>query len=610
VKGLRKVLAPELDAIALRCLEKKPSARYLSVDAVLADIDRWLGGEAVLARAPGAWYRFGKFANRHRLAVGLGAMAVFSLAVVAAVAVVFGLQAREESARAGAARDFMLSLFRNADQEKARAADITARELLETGRNDLLKRLATQPRLQAELLSGIGAIQKGMGEYVGANSTFADAARIYEQMHMPREAALARAGQADAAVRMGDMKLATTVLRQAKDVADRPVNDAELNALLNEVEGWIALSSRDSARARGLFLVSYELAVKSFGPHHIKTIDALRGRFYAERDLRNFDEAVRLLDQVDSAVAAAGSMDPVAVAASARDRTVLLLNAGKISKALDHVLAALPKCISDLGPNHAECRELTFRKVNTMLQLGMSSRAAEELPSLRLIAKDLTSPTLAGDTLLLILKIESTTGTSAEKRAAFEEVRSMVEGEAGAALGLSLKVKAMLGLAEFRLREGAPFEAERWIQRAAGLQRQESGLMPLTKFAALTKSLQGIAKLQGGHAEESLRIASAAHEDFLKLYGPNDPVTSLISLNRALSLEALGQYKEARSVVDGADPIVLRAAGIDAPVYLRLRTLNDRLEREIRQPESAFLQGARLPATDSKTNRATSTDFF
>src|SRR5207247_10633492 len=94
VQGLRRALSPELDAIALRCLAKQPTARYSSVDAVLADIDRWLTGEAVLARAPGAWYRFGKFAARHRLGVGLGVAAVLSLAAVAAVAVVMGVQAR------------------------------------------------------------------------------------------------------------------------------------------------------------------------------------------------------------------------------------------------------------------------------------------------------------------------------------------------------------------------------------------------------------------------------------------------------------------------------------------------------------------------------------
>ena len=41
-------------------------------------------------------------------------------------------------------------------------------------------------------LQGIATIQKDMGEYVEADGTFAEAARIYERLGMPRDAALAR----------------------------------------------------------------------------------------------------------------------------------------------------------------------------------------------------------------------------------------------------------------------------------------------------------------------------------------------------------------------------------------------------------------------------------
>jgi len=238
VKALRKALAPELDAIVLRCLAKQPAARYASVDAVIADIDRWLNGEAVLARAPGAWYRFGKFAARHRLGVALGAGAVLSLMAVTAVAVVMGLQAREESARAVAARDFMLNIFKRADQEKSRGADITARDMLETGRKDVLTRLAGQPRLQAELLQGIGQIQRDMEDFSGAGSTYGEVRNIYAQLRLPQETALAYANQADAAMRAGELKQADQFLRDAVAVPNLSTADGALNLRLNEIRGW------------------------------------------------------------------------------------------------------------------------------------------------------------------------------------------------------------------------------------------------------------------------------------------------------------------------------------------------------------------------------------
>src|SRR5262249_2387731 len=158
------------------------------------------------------------FAARHRVGVGLSVGAIVSLAVMAAVAVVFALQAREESARAGAARDFMLSLFKQADQEKSHGSDLSAREILNTGRADLLRRLADQPRLQAELLMGIGSIQRDMGEYVDADKTFADAQKVYATLGMPHEEAMARASHANVALRMGSLERAKKLLEDAERV--------------------------------------------------------------------------------------------------------------------------------------------------------------------------------------------------------------------------------------------------------------------------------------------------------------------------------------------------------------------------------------------------------
>ena len=597
VKALRRALSPELDAVALRCLAKRPAARYSSVDAVLADVDRWLAGEAVQARTPGAWVRFGKFAARHKIGVGLVVAAVLSLAGVAAVAVVLGLQARDESARAGAARDFMLSLFKRADQEKARGADITARELLESGRKDVLTRLAPQPRLQAELLQGIATIQNDMGEYVGADSTFADAARIYGQLGMPRDAALAYSAQANAAVRMGNFKLAETALQQARDVPNRPRADAELNARLNQVEGWIAVTKGEMERARGLFEQSYEQALRAFGPHHERTIDALRGRIFSEQQLRNFDKALGLLEQLERNEIEIHGNDARETASLARDRADLLLIAGHISQSLNLILTALPKCISDVGPNHAECKELIFRKANVMLRLGMTLRASEDAASLDAIAQDHKSPQLAADTLLLILKLDSVSGASGRTNTtSFQRIKLLVESEAETALSPNLKTKALLALAEARLRATDPAAGEGWIRKALRLQQRQDGSIPTTRLSALARSLLGISFLQRGRVDDALRSLHAAQDEFSKLLGPNDPTTRLFSLNEAVALDAFGRRSEALAIVEGAEPVLRKAMGVDAPTYLRIKEFQNHLERAVASEATAHQGAGPIPS--------------
>jgi serine/threonine protein kinase len=599
VKALRRQLAPELDAIALRCLEKKASARYASVDAVLADLDRWLAGEAVLARSPGAWYRFWKFTTRHRLAVGLSVSAVLALAVTAAVAVVLGMQAREESARAGAARDFMLSLFKRADQEKARGADITARELLETGRKDVLTRLAGQPRLQAELLQGIATIQKDMGEYVGADTTYADAARVYRQLGMSREAALARTAEANVGVRMGNLNLAKSALQQAKEALDRK-DDPEVNARMKEVEGWVAVFEGQMELARSAFEQSHADALRAFGPYHPKTMDTLRGRIYAEQNLRNFDGALGLLELLEKTASKTSGLDARELAALARDRAELLYSAGHPAELLGHVLPALAKCIADLGPNDLDCRELVFRKVDAMLQLGMTQRAAQDLPVLEQIAADRTSPQLAVDALLLILRIESAVDAPSGRPAAYERVQVLLQREKEAALGPALRAKVVQALAMASLRDLEKGNPDDFIEDSL----REQGSKRSSLFGARARLLKGIRLFQQQHVDEALSAFTSARDDLVQVVGAEHPLTQRFSLHMAVAMERLGRVDEARAIVAHAEPILRKAMGPDAPAYLRVLDLRSRLG------SAGSRSGSELKSTDNRPPTADLLTFY
>src|SRR5256885_1615611 len=79
---------------------------------------------------------------------------------------------------------------------------------------------------------GIGDIQRDMGEYVDADRTFADAVRMYAALGMPREEALARAANANVALRMGHLERAKGLLAQAEHVRGMHSSDHELNARL------------------------------------------------------------------------------------------------------------------------------------------------------------------------------------------------------------------------------------------------------------------------------------------------------------------------------------------------------------------------------------------
>jgi serine/threonine protein kinase/tetratricopeptide (TPR) repeat protein len=569
-KGLRRVLAPELDAIALRCLAKKPAARYSSVDALLADVDRWLHGEAVLARSPSAWYRLGKFATRHRLAVGLGATAILSLAVATGVAVVQGLQAREESARAGAARDFMLSLFRQADREKSRGADVTAREILDIGRNDLLRRLADQPRLQAELLMGIGSIQRDMGEYVDADKTFADAVRVYGALGAARDEALARASHANVAVRLGQLERAKTLLAEAGRVRGVSSTDHELNARLAEVGGWIALVELDGATARELFTRSRGEATAAFGALHVKALDALRGLISAQKLLGNFDVALALQDELESLAARSPDKDPREPVALAERRADLLEAAGRYADALSHLESALPACVSAFGTNNEFCRRLVVRRTRVSLRLGIVELPPADRALLEQLVQDVASPILRFDASITLLRIEAARGATPDARALFDRVAAMADSGADAQVNPSMRTWAALAASEFQIRRGEAAAAGRRIDATLLQLERRPATLTIKVHLATFKGLKAVGLLHEGQPAAALTWLAQARDELAALYGRRHPTVAIVEVNHALALATLGRYKEANEVMDDAQAVLKQAFGAAAPNYRRI----------------------------------------
>ncbi|CAM4507031.1 serine/threonine-protein kinase [Corallococcus exiguus] len=92
-RGVDPDVPADLEAIALKCLEKDRSARYDSARALAEDLERFLGGEPVLART-GFGYRVRKRLRKYRLLASVSASALLSVAV----ALGWGALGRREAA--------------------------------------------------------------------------------------------------------------------------------------------------------------------------------------------------------------------------------------------------------------------------------------------------------------------------------------------------------------------------------------------------------------------------------------------------------------------------------------------------------------------------------
>jgi WD40 repeat protein len=91
-RGLRGEIPRDLEAICLKCLAKRPAQRYQTAQQLVADLDRFLAGEPVLARPSTAIEKFWKWSRRRPMA--LAALAIGACAAVALLVVVSLYNAR------------------------------------------------------------------------------------------------------------------------------------------------------------------------------------------------------------------------------------------------------------------------------------------------------------------------------------------------------------------------------------------------------------------------------------------------------------------------------------------------------------------------------------
>ncbi|MCP3959694.1 MAG: serine/threonine protein kinase [bacterium] len=169
VARLRRQLTGDLDNIALTALRKEPERRYGAVAQMIADIESYLSGRPISARADTFTYRVGKLVRRHRAAFTTALAAALLLAALA-VFYAFRLagerdRARMAAAEAGQVSAFLSSLFEISAPTRSKGEKITARQLLDRGALRIEHELDDQPELQASMMALMGNVYRELALY-------------------------------------------------------------------------------------------------------------------------------------------------------------------------------------------------------------------------------------------------------------------------------------------------------------------------------------------------------------------------------------------------------------------------------------------------------------
>ena len=177
-----RALRGDLDTIILQALRKEPGRRYRSVEALAADLRRHRRQEPIHARTATLRYRAQKFVHRHRwgLSTTVG-IALFMVGVLVAV-LHEREQARQEARTAERVSGFLVRIFESADPNQSQGDTLTARTLLQRGR-DRLSALDDEPAVQAEMMHVLGQTHRRLAQYEAADTLLQRAFALRSSVH-------------------------------------------------------------------------------------------------------------------------------------------------------------------------------------------------------------------------------------------------------------------------------------------------------------------------------------------------------------------------------------------------------------------------------------------
>ncbi len=425
---LINTLRGDLDRIVLHALRKRPQERYASAAELRADIQRFLRGEAVLARGMGRGYRVRKFIGRHRLATTLASGFVSALSVFA---VLLWLQAGAlrqerdevarqlhraeiERARAEQVTAFIEQTFAQADPSQALGEKLTVSDVLDIGARTLDFAQFDDPQLRHRMQLTLARVMQSLGRDAEAAAL---AAQVDAQLPALQRLASLRLHAESVSYQGDDAKaiaLSERALTLLSSTLDVPKPDQGRTWLMrgrvlrgaNDKEGALAAAERaialldpsvedqfvDHAQAQRL-RARVLMTLDQIGPartqlqalldsqqrklqkHHPAMLDTLRLLAYAYTTMGELDKAESLLaQQIDSSEKVFGA-DSLQRAFALNGRAILRTEQRNLQGARADYGETLRILRGRLNPDHAMLALVVANSGELELLLGEPKRA-------------------------------------------------------------------------------------------------------------------------------------------------------------------------------------------------------------------------------------------
>jgi non-specific serine/threonine protein kinase/serine/threonine-protein kinase len=399
---LTKLVRGDLDWIVMRCLEKDRNRRYETANALAADVIRYLSDRPVEACPPSAWYRFKKYARRHRAALTTAAVVALALVTSTAVSAWQAAQARRAGAEARRRTeesrqvvDYLVNdIFGSVAPEKTHGHSLTVLDLLNDADANLAERFADQPLVEASVRMALARAYHFVWDYDHEIKNAARAAELRERSLGPEHLETLDALEAQARglimrSQADESKVAEPLARRAFLGRRRQLGAGHRDALASQftLAGSLAFTGR-AAEALPMFTEAEAIAARRYGamdPLTIKFRRAIGGTLYRYYDPERGQAVVRQVAADLERVL--GAMHPETIH-TLNDLGRASVACGRLDEGRAAYLKALDASVRLFGPTH--------REVQSVLNgLDLILRQQGDFPALRDVGEGLIREVLA-----------------------------------------------------------------------------------------------------------------------------------------------------------------------------------------------------------------------
>jgi serine/threonine protein kinase len=591
----------DLNTICLKCLRKDPARRYITAQALAADLAAYLERRPIAARPVGPAERAWMAARRRPLVASL----VAAVCLVTAIGLSVGVyQWRQTSAALSATAaalkneqsermakeaaltkaeealadtkafsrfvvDDVLAVARPAGQDGGQGIDTTVREALDAASLNLAVRFSGRPRAEAITRFDLGETYYALGQYDAAETHFREAVRLNREVLGPNQTATMEAEDRLGMAWRQQGKRAEAIalhesLRERSERLKGPNSESTLAIIFSLISDYrVAGRGAEALQASEQFLPRMR---EAFGARHEWTMRALKQQAELLVDAGRWDEALTLAKEVYEWRSEKLGPEHPATLSALTDLAWIYDKQGRREESLEVIERSLTLLTRKFGPEHPKTLAAMSNVATCYGYLGRFAEAIElDERAVRLARSNLgsTSP----DTLGLcrqLAKMYENAGRHSDALPLLEETYK----QRSAVLGVDhpSTLESQRDLADAFETAGRYSDATTLAEQSLKGLREKLGDEHLKTISAMN-SLALIYK-RSGRVSDALPLYQQVVKVYTQRAGPTHPNTLLTRTNLGGALVALGRIDEAIELNEETLARSEKKLGLDHPSTL------------------------------------------